>query len=203
MTTRPYDVILFDLGGVLIELTGVPTMLAWTRGRFSESQLWDRWLSSPAVREFESGQSTPEAFGGAMVAEFDLPVSTATFLDEFLLWPRRPYPGTRTLLRNLAERYTVASLSNISAMHWERVCNEMELAPCFDANFPSFETGYVKPDREAFVHALESLECPPERVLFMDDNAANVETAHMLGINAFTVTGLEGVQSVLQAAGVY
>jgi putative hydrolase of the HAD superfamily len=202
MTTRSYDVILFDLGGVLIELTGVPTMLAWTRGRFSESQLWDRWLSSPAVREFERGRTTPEDFGGAMVAEFGLPVSTATFLEEFLFWPRRLYPGTRALLRTLAERYTVASLSNISAMHWERVCNEMELAPCFDANFPSFETGYVKPDQEAFLHALESLGSPPERVLFMDDNAANVETARSLGMAAFTVAGLESVKSVLEAAAV-
>ena len=27
----PVEVILFDLGGVLIELSGVPTMLNWTR----------------------------------------------------------------------------------------------------------------------------------------------------------------------------
>lgn len=202
MPTRPFDVILFDLGGVLIELTGVPVMLEWTRGRFTEDQLWKRWLSSPAVRAFESGRSTPEQFSGAMVAEFGLPVSTTAFLDEFLLWPRRTYPGTRALLRTLADRYTLASLSNISAMHWERISNEMDLPPCFNSNFPSFKTGYVKPDREAYINALDTLGCQPERVLFMDDNAANVNAARAVGMTAFTVAGLPGVEAVLRSVNV-
>jgi HAD superfamily hydrolase (TIGR01509 family) len=200
MSAQPFDVILFDLGGVLIELTGVPIMLTWTRWRFTEKQLWDRWLSSPAVRKFERGRSTPEQFGGAMVAEFELAVSTETFLDEFLYWPRGTYPGTRALLRKLSNAHTLASLSNISEMHWERICTEMDLAPYFSSNFPSFKTGYVKPDRDAFINAIEALDCRPERVLFMDDNAANVETARTLGMAAFTVAGLTGVEAVLRRA---
>ena len=198
MSVRPFDVLLFDLGGVLIELTGVPVMLEWTRGRFTEEQLWERWLSSPAVREFESGNSTPETFSGAMIAEFGLSVSNETFLAEFLYWPRRTYPGTQALLTSLGEQYTLASLSNISEMHWERICREMDLIPYFSSNFPSFETGYVKPDREAFLHAVEALECRPERVLFMDDNQANVETARSLGMAAFPVNGLSEVEAVLK-----
>jgi putative hydrolase of the HAD superfamily len=203
MNARQIDVILFDLGGVLIELTGVPVMLEWTRGRFTEDQLWERWLSSPAVRAFETGQSTPEQFSGAMIAEFGLRVSNETFLAEFLYWPRRTYPGTRRLLRRLAAHYTLASLSNISEMHWNRVCNEMDLATCFNSNFPSFKTGYVKPDREAFLHALATLDCEPKRVLFLDDNRSNVQTARALGMAAFTVTGLPGVEAVLKKAAVY
>lgn len=202
MRTQPFDVILFDLGGVLIELTGVPVMIEWTKGRFTEDQLWERWLSSPAVRKFEKGQSTPQQFSGTMIAEFDLDVSADMFLSEFLYWPRRTYPGTKTLLENLASRYTLASLSNISALHWERICNEMELTALFNSNFPSFETGYVKPDREAYQNALEKLKCRPERVLFMDDNAANVNTAVSMGMTAFTVAGLSGVKSVLKMANI-
>jgi HAD superfamily hydrolase (TIGR01509 family) len=202
MRTEPFDVILFDLGGVLIELTGVPAMIEWTKGRFTEDQLWERWLSSPAVRKFERGQSTPQQFSGTMIAEFDLDVSADMFLSEFLYWPRRTYPGTKTLLENLASRYTLASLSNISALHWERICNEMELTALFNSNFPSFETGYVKPDREAYQNALEKLKCRPERVLFMDDNAANVNTAVSMGMTAFTVAGLSGVKSVLKMANI-
>jgi len=202
MRAEPFDVILFDLGGVLIELTGVPVMIEWTKGRFTEDQLWERWLSSPAVRKFEKGQSTPQQFSGAMVAEFDLDVSADMFLSEFFYWPRRTYPGTKTLLEDLASRYTLASLSNISALHWERICNEMELTALFNSNFPSFETGYVKPDREAYQNALEKLKCRPERVLFMDDNAANVNTAVSMGMTAFTVAGLSGVKSVLKMANI-
>ncbi len=200
MSARPFEIILFDLGGVLIELTGVPIMLAWTRGRLTEAQLWEMWLSSPAVRKFESGRSDPAQFGHAIIAEFGLPVSTETFLDEFLLWPRRTYPGTRALLRSLANRYTLASLSNISEMHWERICTEMKLTPYFNCNFPSFKTGYVKPDKKAYTNALDTLKCRPDQVLFMDDNTANVDTARALGMTAFTVAGLMGVKTVLERA---
>ncbi len=202
MRAKPFDVILFDLGGVLIELTGIPTMIAWTRGRLTPDQLWERWLSSPAVRKFEKGRSTPEQFSGAMVDEFGLAVSADVFLNEFLYWPRRTYPGTRTLLQNLSTRYTLASLSNISALHWERICNEMDLASYFSNNFPSFKTGFVKPDKEAYINALAELDCRPERVLFMDDNAANVNTAVSLGMTAFTVAGLPGVKSALKKAAI-
>lgn len=202
MRAEPFDVILFDLGGVLIELTGVPVMIEWTKGRFTADQLWERWLSSNAVREFERGLSTPEHFSGAMIDEFGLTVSADTFLNEFLYWPRGTYPGTRTLLQKLSTRYTLASLSNISAMHWERICNEMDLITYFSSNFPSFKTGFVKPDKEAYINALDKLECQPERVLFMDDNTVNVDTAVSLGMTAFTVAGLPGVETALQRAAI-
>lgn len=44
------QVALFDLGGVLVELRGVPTMLAWLDHRVSLEELWKLWLSSPTVR---------------------------------------------------------------------------------------------------------------------------------------------------------
>ena len=34
--TNQIELILFDVGGVLIELTGVPTMLEWTKNQMDE-----------------------------------------------------------------------------------------------------------------------------------------------------------------------
>ena len=50
------DVILFDAGGVLVELTGVETMRALLQHRVTVDELWKLWLSSPAVRDFERGR---------------------------------------------------------------------------------------------------------------------------------------------------
>lgn len=55
MATGPVDIVLFDLGGVLIELGGV-SALQEMAGIASDDQVWQRWLTSPWVRNFENGR---------------------------------------------------------------------------------------------------------------------------------------------------
>ncbi|HEU5116591.1 MAG TPA: hypothetical protein VFT74_07935, partial [Isosphaeraceae bacterium] len=48
------ELVLFDLGGVLIEVPGVEAMIDLT-GIDSAEEVWRRWLSCRWVRRFESG----------------------------------------------------------------------------------------------------------------------------------------------------
>jgi hypothetical protein len=73
------EVALFDLGGVLVELTGVSTLLSWTGGQMEPEEIWRHWLTSPSVRAFETGAMEPEDFADLLVAELDLPVQRAEF----------------------------------------------------------------------------------------------------------------------------
>jgi hypothetical protein len=73
-------VVLFDIGGVLVEPSGVATMLAWMRNSVSPEQLWRMWLTSSCVRAFETGRLSPEAFADQVIAEFGLPVSRQGYL---------------------------------------------------------------------------------------------------------------------------
>src|SRR5689334_10969141 len=100
-TVSQFDIILFDLGGVLIELAGVDRMLELCDRAFSADELWSRWLASDAVRQFETGLSSPDEFGAAMLAEFGLPIEAAQFLEEFTIWPKRVFPGGFELLEQL------------------------------------------------------------------------------------------------------
>ena len=54
----------------------------------------------------------------------------------------------------------------------------------FDAQFYSCEVGLAKPDPAYFTHVLETLGVRPEDALFLDDTAANVESAAQLGLRA-------------------
>src|SRR5687768_14527757 len=85
---RPFDVIVFDLGGVLIELAGVNRMLELLQHRITVEELWTRWLTSTSVHQFETGQIEAQQFAQAVLAEFDLPISATQFLDEFTAWPQ-------------------------------------------------------------------------------------------------------------------
>jgi putative hydrolase of the HAD superfamily len=195
------DVILFDLGGVLIELSGVEQMLRWCPDVADSHELWRRWLRSPAVRRYETGGATSEEFAAAAVAEFALPVDAAAFLAAFEYWPRALYPGAIALLEELAPRYRLASVSNTNALHWQRFRRDWSLDARFHHNFPSHEVGKLKPDIEYFAHVVDALGVPAGRVLFVDDNVLNVEAAASLGIVARRVAGVDGVREALDEIG--
>ncbi|MCE7876983.1 MAG: hypothetical protein DYH14_06560 [Betaproteobacteria bacterium PRO3] len=141
MAMARIEAILFDLGGVLIELAGVERMLAWSPSLCTTEELWRRWLASPAVRGYESGRTGRDAFADGIIEEFALPVSREAFLAEFALWPRTLNAGARGFLAALAPRYTLASLSNTNELHWERFEREWSLPAMFHRNFPSYAVG--------------------------------------------------------------
>jgi putative hydrolase of the HAD superfamily len=196
------DAILFDLGGVLIELAGVERMLAWSPALGSTDELWRRWLASPAVRGYETGRTDRGTFADAIVAEFGLPVESDAFLAEFAWWPRTLHPGAGGLLAALAPRYTLASLSNTNELHWERFERDWSLPSMFHHNFPSYAVGKLKPDADYFEHVIEALGVEPQHAVFVDDNRINVEAARAVGLNARHVPRFEALAPTLAELGI-
>jgi len=196
-------VILFDVGGVLVELSGVATILEWTQGALTAEDVWRIWLSSPTVRAFETGRSEADAFAADVVRELGLNVTPQQFLAAFARWPTGLYPGAMQLLARIPRRYRRALLSNSNVIHWPRVTGEMGLTGAVDHCFVSHLTGKIKPDADAFDHALHSLACAPEHVLFLDDNLLNVEAAQRLGLRAAVVRGPAEAEQELRRAGIF
>jgi putative hydrolase of the HAD superfamily len=192
------DAILFDLGGVLIEIVGAEAMLDWCASLPDTETLWRRWLASPSVRRYETGRTTRDAFAASIVDEFSLKVAPDAFLEAFALWPRALFDGATELLEELAPRYRLASLSNTNELHWQRFARDWALPARFHANFPSYAVGRLKPDADYFEHVLHALDVAPDRALFVDDNAVNVEAAAKLGIVARRAVGPGGVRAVLR-----
>jgi glucose-1-phosphatase len=196
------EVVLFDLGGVLVELHGVSTMLAWLGSNVSVEEMWAMWLSSPVVRRFESGRAGPDEFAEQIIRELRLPVDKEEFLNAFNNWLRGLYPGALEVVRSVPERYRRATLSNTSVLHWHRLMTEFELEHAFDHHFASHLTGRMKPDAEAFEHVLRTLDCEPSAVFFLDDNALNVDAAKKVGMHAARVNGAMEARSALIEAGI-
>ena len=197
-----YDVLLFDLGGVIVELSGVPVWKRWLGGRMSDREIWASWIQSPAVRRFERGDCDADEFARALVREFDLPVDGATFLEHFERWPRGTFPGALELLAELRESHRVACFSNTNALHWPKFLDDMGLGEAFHDCFASHELGALKPDRQAFERVLRALGCAPGRVLFLDDNQINVDGARGAGLEARLAQGPDAARSVLEELGV-
>lgn len=202
MAPHEYRVLLFDLGGVLVEIDGVAALQRMLGRPLSQEEIWQRWLTaSPWVSLFESGRCTPEVFATGLVEEWGLSVTAEAFLDDFQHWGKRLWPGAHELLVALAPRFTLACLSNTNSVHWPYVRDVLGLGSMFHRYYLSHEIGHLKPTRAVFEHVLADLGCPPQQVLFLDDNQLNVEAAQTCGLQAYRAVGIEAVRSVLQSLG--
>ena len=194
--------LLFDLGGVVVELAGGPIDDAWIAGEHTREDVWRLWLTSDAPRAFESGRTAPDAFARAVVDELGLSVSPEVFLEHFLHLPVGPFPGALDLLHALKPRYRTGIFSNSNALHWPRKMGEMRLDDAVHDHFASHLIGHVKPDPEGFERVLATWDVDPARILFLDDNALNVEAATAAGFRAARVVGLDAAKGALRDAGV-
>lgn len=201
VTERPYDIVLFDLGGVLIELSGVGAMRELA-GLGSDDELWRRWLTCPWVRAFERGDCSPAEFAAGMVSEWELSVTPEVFLDGFRGWPVGPLPGAEALVARVAEVVAVGCLSNTNALHTEERFSRWPIFDAFEPRFLSHELGVLKPDRVLFDRVARLVGSPPSRILFLDDNLINVDGAIAAGFAAVHVRGVTEAERALEAVGI-
>lgn len=192
---------MFDVGGVLIHLDGVPALSKSLGGQRTEDEIHKLWTSSPSVIAHETGKISEDEFAIGVVNDLKLNMTPSEFLSDFANWVSRPFPGTFELLDALPRGLTAAALSNTSAIHWERI-ESIGLAGKFDHVFLSHEIGHIKPHIEPFEIALEALRTPANEVVFLDDNFDNVETALSMGFRAHRVASATNARTVLYEYGV-
>lgn len=189
MFTNGLRVVLFDLGGVLVRVPGVAAMQDLA-GIDSEAEVWRRWLACEWVRRFERGHCSAPDFAAGVVADWDLPVTGDEFLARFREWPDGLYEGALGLVAAVREQAGVGCLSNTNSLHWD-VMAQWGLGGAFDHTFLSYRMGLVKPDQAVFDHVIGELGVPAGEVVFLDDNALNVDRAASLGFDSQRVQGVD------------
>ena len=193
--------VLFDIGGVLAELDGMPSLGRLLGPDADPESLHATWMACPAVVAHETGKIGPTEFAASVIAELRLSVSAEWFLDDFLVWLKGPLPGAVELLDEIPGAYRLGALSNMSAVHWDAIV-ATGLMQRFDHLFVSHEIGCLKPANEAFEAALDGMQLQPSEVLFLDDGQRNVAAAKALGMEAHLVRGPGEASSVLATFGV-
>lgn len=193
MTAR--KMLLFDLGGVLIENTGFEELNRLLPKKLDENGIRERWLASAAVRRFELGEISPERFASDFIMEWGLPLSPAHLLEALKSWLKGFYPGAKALIKRLRRNYCVCCLSNSNPVHWSQF---PELSMIFDRAFSSHLIGFIKPDHAAFIHVLKELGVAAYHVHFFDDSLTNVKASREIGINGCHVRTFSDLEPVLR-----
>jgi putative hydrolase of the HAD superfamily len=194
------DVLLFDLGGVLIDFAGFEELARLLPPGIDRAEVRRRWISSPSVQRFERAEITPQRFAEGVVAELGLELSADEFITAFVEWARGPYPGARALLERLRGSYRLACLSNSNQLHTP--IHRRSIEPLFERYFFSDEIGLVKPEPEIYEFVFSDLGVQPGGIVFFDDTAINVAAAKAAGFQAHEVDGIAELEARLDGLGI-
>ena len=195
------QVLLFDLGGVLVEFTGVQDLAELLPAPSTPAEIIERWAECPHSQAFGIGRIPAQEYAERFVRDWGITLAPDAFLREYRSWSRRLYPGAEALLDSLRPRYRLAALSNSNETHWDRNTHEIGVTGLFDVAISSHHVGLAKPDPAIYRAALARLNVPAADVVFFDDSKANVLAAVDVGIRAFQVNGVDDIRLRLAAEG--
>jgi len=175
--------ILFDVGGVLIELNGLPSIAKLLDSDQSLEDIYKYWMAAPSVIGHETGKLSTDEFAQAVVQDLRLSISPDAFMANFSSWIVGTFPDTFDLLDAIPNDIKVAALSNTSGAHWKEV-EATGLTDKIEHLFLSHEIGHLKPTAPAFQAAVDGLGIPAEEIIFFDDVLENVHAANDFGLKA-------------------
>lgn len=193
------DAILYDFGGVIIEID-----FDWIFARWAElagvpcERVKRRFSHGEAYQRHERGEIELGEYFRALRDELGLDLDDAQLIDGWQRVFGPEHPEVVAILRALRGRVPQYLLSNTNATHYDyfRHRYARALAP-LDRIFASCEMGRRKPEREAFEHVARETGVPPGRLLFLDDTAANLEGARALGMKTVHVRSPQDVARAL------
>lgn len=194
------SVLLFDLGGVLIDFSGHEELQVILPRRLSVDELTAAWHACPHSLAYGAGALTTDEFIPLFRRDWGIALDDGPFLQAWQSWVRGWLPGARELLDELRPRFRLAALSNSNPAHWERLAS-LGVLDAFEVALGSHELGLRKPDAGIFSTALARLDVPAEAVLFFDDSRANVAAATAAGMHAAQVDGPEAIRRHLEGLG--
>jgi putative hydrolase of the HAD superfamily len=200
----PFDVILFDVGGVL--LTN-----GWDhRERALTAEYFHLDLAELEARHpvpytaWESGAIPLKAYLDAVVFYQPRNFSQDDFYGFMLNQSKLLPDGALRIVEELAASHQcmLGALNNEARETNEFRFESFGLRPYFSVALSSCYLGLRKPDPAMYQRALDILGRPAERILFIDDRVENVAAAEGKGIQAIWFEGAEALRSRLVSIGV-
>jgi putative hydrolase of the HAD superfamily len=195
------DALLFDLGGVVIEIDFGRAFTRWAalagtpvetiRSRFSFDDAYER---------HERGEIKAADYFAALRASLQIDLSDAELLAGWNAIYLGELAGIRALLDTLEGRLPLYAFTNSNPTHqafWAP--RYAELMKSFRKVFVSSEMGLRKPEAAAFAAISREIGVPLERIMFFDDTRSNVEAALAIGMPAVLVRSIDDVQKAIAA----
>lgn len=178
------DAVLFDADGVLqhqdVTLHTLLTDVLSLPPDEIEEKYHEVWEAEGPIL---TGQGNFVETMSGLLASWGRPGHVDTFVQASM--DIRTDEAVASIIRELRSDGVVCCLASNQMQYRARYMSEdLGYARLFDREFYSCDIGHKKPEAAYFLAILADLELPPKRVLFIDDNEANVAAALDLRMNA-------------------
>jgi glucose-1-phosphatase len=198
------DVLLFDLGRVVLDISFDQVMAKWAGHAGCEpDHLARRFVVNDSFKHHEIGKINDAAFFAGLREQLGIGITDAQFLEGWNAIFAGEMPGIAPLLASAAKRMPLYAFSNTNPAHIAHFSQAYAgVLGHFREIFLSSSIGLRKPDAEAYDHVVKAIGVPASRILFFDDSAANIEGARARGLRAVHVTSMDDVARALTALGI-
>jgi putative hydrolase of the HAD superfamily len=193
------DVLLFDLGGVVIDVDFNRAFARWAEHAGCDpARFRERFRPGAGYQRHERGEIDAAAYFADLRASFDIELSDAQLPDGWNAIFIGAVPGMADVLARAARRFPLYGFTNTNPTHqacWSR--RFPGILGHFREIYVSSMIGLRKPEAGAYDYVVESIGVPADRILFFDDSPANVAGARARGLQAVRVRSIADVEDAL------
>jgi putative hydrolase of the HAD superfamily len=195
------DALLFDLGGVVIEIDFNRAFAKWAEfAACEETLVRARFSPDEPYRRHEVGAIGVEDYFGSLRGSLGIDLTDAQFLQGWNAIFVGEVPGIADLLARAARKLPLYAFTNTNPTHERHWSQHFpDVMRHFRKIYVSSTIGLRKPDAAAFRFVANDMGVRPERIVFFDDAPANIAGARACGLQVIQVTSVADVAAALDA----
>lgn len=205
MALNNYKNLLFDLGGVILDLKREDCVRAFEAlGMENAESVFGEYSQTGAFLALEEGTISVDEFHAEVKKMLPQGVSDAQIDEAFGRFLVGVPMARLKALEELRNDYKVFLLSNTNPIHingriaqYFGVDGKM-IGDYFDGMVLSFEAKAAKPNAKIFEYTVSHLGINPNETLFLDDSQKNLDAASQLGFGVALVSPGEEFVDVLK-----
>lgn len=200
MISDTVEAIIFDLGGVIIDIDYQKTIHAFEKLGMSDFHtVYSQAAQSNLFDDFETGQISAQRFINSLLPHLATGTSPNKAVQAWNAMILDVPAEKLALLKRLKEKYPLYLLSNTNELHvpvvrraWSQTTNE-PMESFFNKIYFSHEVQLRKPHQEIFQFVCEDQHLNPQKTLFIDDSIQHIEGAKKYGLQTFLSTTPESL----------
>lgn len=203
MATHGIQALLFDLGGVVIDVDFNRAFEYWQPiSHLSLDEIKAVFKFDVPYQQHERGEISGSEYFDHLCKRLQLKDDPARIAEGWNMILVQEITETRRMVEVARTKLPCYAFTNSNAVHqaaWSAMFPAVVRS--FDRVFVSSDIGHRKPDRRAFEYIAHALDVPVSSIMFFDDLLENVAGAAAAGLEAIHVRGPADVRVALQALG--